>query len=174
MPGIYRLGDLAPRLAASAWVAPGARLIGDVALAEEASIWFGAVLRGDNEPIEVGAGSNVQDNAVLHTDPGFPLVIGEGCTIGHGAVVHGCRIGGGSLIGMGATVMNGAEVGARCLVGANALITEGASFAPGTLILGSPAKAVRALSDEAMEGLAAAALVYRRRAVRYRADLKRV
>ncbi|MGB0508277.1 MAG: gamma carbonic anhydrase family protein, partial [Pikeienuella sp.] len=129
------------------WVAPGAQVMGNVVLRKGASVWFNAVLRGDNELIEVGVDSNVQDGAVLHTDPGCPLVIGENCTIGHQAILHGCTIGDGALIGMGATILNGAVIGPGCLVGANALVTEGKEFPAASLIVGSPAKAVRQLDE---------------------------
>lgn len=130
------------------WIAPTATLIGNISLAEDASVWFGAVLRGDNEPISIGSRSNIQDGAVLHTDPGFPLSVEADCTIGHMAMLHGCRIGRGSLVGIGAIVLNGAVIGAECLVGAGTLIAEGKSFPPRSLILGQPGRAVRTMSDE--------------------------
>lgn len=149
------------------WVAPSADLIGRVRLADEASVWFGAVLRGDNEWIEVGARSNIQDGAVLHTDMGCPLVIGEDCTIGHRAVLHGCILGAGTLIGMGATVLNRARIGAGCLVGAGALVTEGKDFPDHSLIVGAPAKVVRTLDAEAVAGLRRSAEGYVRNWRRY-------
>ena len=136
-----------------AWVAPNAVVLGKVELCDDASIWFGAVLRGDNELIKVGARSNVQDGCVLHTDPGFPLTIGEDCTIGHMVMLHGCTIGNGSLIGIGSIVLNGARIGDGSLVGANTLITEGKEFPPRSMILGSPGKVVRELSEEESERL---------------------
>jgi carbonic anhydrase/acetyltransferase-like protein (isoleucine patch superfamily) len=168
---IYRLGEEGPDLAPDAWVAPGADVIGRVRLAAQSSVWFGAVLRGDNEPIAIGARSNVQDGAVLHTDPGFPLAIAEGVTVGHQAMLHGCTIGAGSLIGVQAVVMNGAVVGRECLVGAGALVTEGKAFPDRSLIIGAPAKAVRTLSDDEVANLHRAADVYANKAVRYRAEL---
>ena len=148
---IYKLQDRAPLLPASGkyWIAPNATVLGDVALGEDVGIWFGATLRGDNERITVGARSNIQEGSTLHTDHGFPLTIGEDCTIGHNAILHGCTVGDGSLIGMGAILLNGARIGRGCLVGAGALITEGKEFPDGSMIIGSPAKAVRTL-DEAM------------------------
>jgi carbonic anhydrase/acetyltransferase-like protein (isoleucine patch superfamily) len=152
---MYRLADahvLMPK-SGRAWVAPNAVALGKVELCEDASVWFGAVLRGDNELIRVGARSNVQDGCVLHTDPGFPLDIGEDCTIGHMVMLHGCTIGSGSLIGIGSIVLNGAKIGEGCLVGANTLITEGKEFPPRSMILGSPGKVVRELSAEESERL---------------------
>jgi len=148
------------------WVAESAQVIGNVALGEAASVWFGAVLRGDNEPITVGARSNIQDLCVLHTDPGFPLVIGEGCTIGHRAILHGCTIGNNSLIGMGATVLNGAVVGENCLIGAGALVTEGKEIPAGSLVVGAPGRVVRTLTPDEIAGL-------RRSAERYVANARR-
>lgn len=143
----YALGDLSPRLGDGAWAAPSADLIGDVRLGARASIWFNAVLRGDTEPIVIGARANVQDGCVLHTDIGFPLLIGDGVTIGHGAILHGCRIGRGSLIGIGAVVLNGAEVGEDCLIASQALIPEGKVIAPRSVVMGSPGKVVRQVTD---------------------------
>ncbi|TVQ55889.1 MAG: gamma carbonic anhydrase family protein [Rhodobacteraceae bacterium] len=153
------------------FVAPGARLIGRVILRPGASVWFNAVLRGDNEPIEVGEGSNVQDGCVLHTDPGKPLTIGADVTVGHSAILHGCVIGDGSLIGMGAVVLNGARIGRGCLIGANALVTEGKEIPDGSLVMGQPGKVVRALDAEAIAGLRASAERYRWNARRYRSGL---
>ncbi len=170
---IYSLGEAAPDLPAHGafWVAPGARLIGRVILRAEASVWFNAVLRGDNEAIELGPGSNVQDNCVLHTDMGFPLGIGADCTIGHMAILHGCTIGDGSLIGMGATILNGARIGRGVLVGAGALVTEGKEIPDGALVLGRPGKVARMLEPEESAELARAAQVYRANAARYREGL---
>jgi carbonic anhydrase/acetyltransferase-like protein (isoleucine patch superfamily) len=157
---LLQLGDARPEVAADAFVADTARVIGRVSLGQGSSVWYGAVLRGDNEPIVIGARSNVQEGAVLHTDPGFPLVVAEGVTIGHQAVLHGCTVGAGSLIGIAAVVLNGARIGRDCLVGAGALVTEGKEFPDGSLIIGSPARAVRQLSPEQIEGLRRNAAVY--------------
>jgi carbonic anhydrase/acetyltransferase-like protein (isoleucine patch superfamily) len=142
------------------WVAPNAVVLGKVKLEEDASVWFGAVLRGDNELITVGARSNVQDGSVLHTDPGFPLMIGEDCTIGHMAMLHGCTIGRGSLIGIGSIIMNGAKIGEGCVVGAGTLIPEGKDIPPRSMVLGSPGKVVRQLSDEEVQRFGGAARRY--------------
>jgi carbonic anhydrase/acetyltransferase-like protein (isoleucine patch superfamily) len=165
---IFALDGVEPRLEepGSTWVAETATIVGDVVLGAECGVWFGAVLRGDTEPIIVGARTNIQEHCMLHTDPGFPLVIGEGCTIGHRALLHGCAVGDNSLIGMGAIVLNGASIGANCLVGAGALVTEGKSFPDGSLIVGSPARLIRPLSEAEIEGL-------RRSADHYAANQKR-
>ena len=171
---LYALDDRTPTLPADDryWVAPDANVIGKVILGEDVGIWFGATLRGDNEPIIVGARSNIQEGTVVHTDPGKPVIIGEGCTIGHGAIIHGCTIGNNSLIGMGATVLNGAVIGNNCLVGANALVTEGKVFPDNSLIVGSPAKAIRTLDAEAVEGLKKSAESYVRNWQRFKRGLK--
>lgn len=171
---IYQLDDLQPALHASAWVADSAQVIGDVALAEGSSIWFGVVARGDTARISVGRGSNIQDGSVLHADEGMPLVIGENVTVGHQAMLHGCTIGDGSLVGIQAVVLNGAKIGKNCLVGAGALVTEGKEFPDGCMILGSPAKAVRQLSPEQIEGLKQSAQHYMDNARRYQAGLKKL
>ena len=163
---IYELDGIRPQIDPTAWVAPTAVLIGNVIVEAGANIWFGAVLRGDNEAITVGAGSNVQENAVLHTDMGFPLTIGANCTIGHKAMLHGCTIEAGSLIGMGATLLNGAKIGAASLVGACALVTEGKEIAPGSLVMGAPAKVVRELDAAAQARLLKSAEGYRANAAR--------
>lgn len=168
---IYALDGIAPEVEGDAWVAPTAVLIGRVVLEVEASVWFGAVLRGDNEEIRVGAGSNVQENCVLHTDMGYPLVIGADCTIGHKAMLHGCVIGDGSLIGMGATVLNGARIGKGCLIGAGALITEGKVIPDGSLVMGAPGRVVRNLDDAGRARLLASAAGYRANMRRFRAGL---
>jgi carbonic anhydrase/acetyltransferase-like protein (isoleucine patch superfamily) len=142
------------------WVAPDARVIGKVTLGDEVGIWFGAVLRGDNERITIGARSNVQEHCVLHTDMGYPLTIGEGCTIGHRAILHGCVIGENSLVGMGATIMNGARIGANCVIGAGALVPEGKEIPDGSLVVGVPAKVIRALDEAAIVKLRGAATHY--------------
>ncbi|WP_439103020.1 gamma carbonic anhydrase family protein [Celeribacter marinus] len=170
---LYMLGDHTPVLPVNGdyWVAPDANVIGKVVLGEGANIWFGATLRGDNEAIEIGAGSNVQENSVLHTDMGFPLTIEAGCTIGHKAMLHGCHIGENSLIGMGATVLNGAKIGRDCLIGAGALITEGKEIPDGSLVMGVPGKVVRALSAEQIQALKTSALHYQSRAREFREGL---
>ena len=155
----------------SVYIAPGAAVIGRVALGREASVWFNAVLRGDNEPISVGAGTNLQDGVLCHTDPGYPLGIGPGVTVGHAAVLHGCEIGGNSLIGMGAMVMNGARIGRNCMIGARALVTEGKEIPDGALVMGAPGKVVRMLDDAAIAALVRAAAVYRDKLARYRDGL---
>lgn len=169
---IYALDGIAPQIDPTAWVAPDANVIGRVRLAQGASVWFGATLRGDMEPIEVGQGSNVQEACVLHTDAGFPLVIGADCTIGHRATLHGCTIGEGSLIGMGATILNGARIGRGCLIGACALITEGKEIPDFSLVMGSPGKIIRALDAEAQARLRASAAGYQANAARFRQGLR--
>jgi len=173
---LYSLDDIRPELPGDGdfWVAPGARLSGRIVLAKGASVWFNAVLRGDNEPIVVGEGSNVQDNCVCHTDRGFPLSIGADCTIGHMAILHGCVIGEGSLVGMGATLLNGARIGKGVLVGAGALVTEGKEIPDGVLVVGRPAKVVRDLSPEEIAGLRKSAAGYRANMARFRAGLRPV
>lgn len=154
------------------WIAPGAHLIGRVTLGAGVGIWFGAVLRGDCELIEVGAGSNIQENSVLHSDPGFPMIVGRGVTVGHRAMLHGCIIGDNVLVGMGAMVMNGARIGDNCLIGAGAMITEGKEIPAGSLVLGAPGKVVRALDAEAIAGLRASAEHYRQNMRRFRKGLE--
>ena len=171
---IYALDGHAPVLHPDTWVAPDANLIGKIVLEERASVWFGATLRGDNEEIRVGAGSNIQENSVLHTDMGYPLVIGANCTIGHRAMLHGCIIGEGSLIGMGATILNGAKIGKGCLIGACALITEGKEIPDGSLVMGAPGKVVRILDATARAGLLASAAGYQANMRRFRAGLTQV
>ena len=168
---IYALDGIDPQIDSDAWVADEATLIGKVVVGPEANIWFGAVIRGDNEEIRVGAGTNVQENAVLHTDMGCPLTIGTNCTIGHKAMLHGCTIGDGTLIGMGATVLNGAKIGNGCLIGACALITEGKEIPDGSLVMGSPGKVVRQLDETARAKLFASAASYQANARRFRAGL---
>jgi len=171
---IYRLGDAEPQVDPSAWVADNAVLIGRVMLGAGASVWYGAVLRADNEPIVIGARSNVQDGAVLHTDPGRPLALGEGVTIGHQAMLHGCTVGDGSLVGIRAVLLNGATIGRGSIVGAGALVTEDKAFADGSLVVGSPAMLKRALTSEQIEALQRIAEGYVERARRYRSQLQRV
>ena len=171
---IYQLDDLKPGIADSAWVADNAQVAGNVTLAEDCSVWFGVVIRGDTETISVGRGTNIQDNSVLHADHGMPLVIGENVTVGHQVMLHGCTIGDGSLIGIQAVVLNGAKIGKNCLVGAGALVTEGKEFPDGCMILGTPAKAVRQLSEAQIEGLKLSAQHYIENARRYKAGLKKL
>jgi carbonic anhydrase/acetyltransferase-like protein (isoleucine patch superfamily) len=169
---LYTLGTKTPQVADDAWVAPGSYVIGDIVLEAGTSVWFGCTLRGDNERITIGAGSNVQENSVLHTDMGFALTVGAGCTIGHKAMLHGCTIGENTLVGMGATVLNGAVIGKNCLIGAGALITEGKHIPDGSLVMGVPGKVVRALDAAAIDGLRLSALSYQQNAARFAQDLK--
>jgi carbonic anhydrase/acetyltransferase-like protein (isoleucine patch superfamily) len=171
---LYQLGDVAPLIAASAWVADGAQVIGAVELADDASVWFGVVLRGDNEPIRIGRGSNVQDGSIFHTDPGYPLTVGEFVTVGHQVMLHGCTVGDNTLIGIGAVVLNGAKIGRDCTVGAGALVTLGKEFPDGSLIVGSPARQVRRLTAEEIESNRSGAEHYRESAQRFRGGLRRI
>ena len=173
---VFELDGEAPELPRDGrfWIAESAVVIGRVRLKSDASVWFGSVLRGDNEWIELGERSQIQDNSTLHTDPGFPLTIGDNCVIGHNVVLHGCSIAANSLIGMGAVVLNGAKIGRNCLVGAGALITEGKEFADNSLIVGSPARTVRTLDDKAAQAIAHAADIYVRRWQHYAKRLKRI
>lgn len=172
---IYALDTIAPRIDADvAFIAPNAVLVGDVVVGAEVGIWFGVVARGDIETITIGARTNVQENSVLHTDSGYPLVIGENVTIGHGAIVHGCTIGDNSLIGMGATVLNGAKIGRNCLIGANALVTENKIIPDNSLVMGAPAKVVREIDAAGIEALAASADRYVKNARRYASSMKQV
>ncbi len=171
---IYRIGDDAPVIHETAYIADGATIIGKVTLGEGVSVWPGAVLRGDNEPIVIGAGSNVQEGAVLHVDPGCPLVLGSGVTIGHQAMLHGCMVDDGALIGIQAVILNGAHIGAKCLVGAGALVTEGKHFEPRCLIIGSPAKVARQLSDAQADGLSHNSETYLKRGQQFRTQLVRI
>ncbi|HEX9403308.1 MAG TPA: gamma carbonic anhydrase family protein [Steroidobacteraceae bacterium] len=169
---LYKLGDASPTMASSAYVAPSASIIGKVVLEDHSSVWFGATLRGDNETVSIGPHSNVQDGAVLHTDPGLPLTVGAHVSVGHQAMLHGCTIGEGSLIGIQAVVLNAAVIGRGCLVGAGAVITERKVFADGTLILGAPAKVVRELTAEERENLLGVAANYAARGAYYRSHLQ--
>jgi carbonic anhydrase/acetyltransferase-like protein (isoleucine patch superfamily) len=171
---VYQLGAHTPQIHPSAYVAASAVVIGRVTLHENSSVWDGAVLRGDNEPIVVGARSNIQEGAVLHTDPGCPLTVGQGVTVGHQAMLHGCTVGDGCLIGIQAVVLNRAVLGRQCLVGAQALVTEGKVIEDGQVLMGSPAKAVKALSEEQRAGLERSAQTYVERAQRYKAQLLRI
>lgn len=170
---LYALNGVSPQLpdGEDFWIAPDANLIGDIFIEEAASVWFGSTLRGDNERITLGRGSNIQENCVLHTDMGYPLEIGANCTIGHKAMLHGCVIGQGSLIGMGATVLNGAQIGKGCLIGAGALITEGKVIPDGALVMGAPGKIIRELDAQAQQGLINSALSYQANMRRFRAGL---
>jgi carbonic anhydrase/acetyltransferase-like protein (isoleucine patch superfamily) len=171
---IYEFDGERPELAERCWVAETAAVIGRVRLKTNASVWFGSVLRGDNEWIELGERSQIQDNATLHTDPGFPIVIGADCVIGHNVVVHGAKVADNSLIGMGAILLNGAKVGKNCLVGAGALVTEGKEFPDGSLIVGAPARLLRSLDDKAAQMIAEAADIYVRRWQLYAKTLRRI
>lgn len=171
---LYQLDTLSPRIATTAWVADSAQVMGNVELAEDSSIWFGVVIRGDTETIRIGQGSNIQDGSVLHADIGKPLTVGANVTVGHKVMLHGCTIGDGSLIGIGAIVLNGAKIGKGCIVGAGALVTEGKEFPDGSMIIGSPAKAVRELTPEQQAGLQLSALHYIENARRFKDGLKKI
>lgn len=173
---LYTLDSITPDVPAAGryWLAPDAHVMGKVRLAVDVGIWFGAVLRGDNEWIEIGEGSNLQEHAMLHTDPGAPLTVGRGCTIGHRAILHGCTIGDNSLVGMGAIILNRAKIGRNCLVGAGALVTEGKEFPDNSLIVGSPAKAIRTLDEAAIAGITRSAESYVKNWKRFAAGLKPV
>jgi carbonic anhydrase/acetyltransferase-like protein (isoleucine patch superfamily) len=176
MMAIYELAGARPEFPADGqyWIADTAVVIGRVRLKSESSVWWNAVLRGDNEWIELGERSQIQDNSTLHTDPGFPLTIGRGCVIGHNVVLHGCTIGDGSLIGMGAILMNGARIGTNCVVGAGAVVTEGKTFPDNSLVVGAPAKMIRTLDEKAAAMIAAGADVYVRRWKQYAGALKKI
>ncbi len=169
----YRLGDRTPNLPADGeyWIAPTATVLGRVTLKKNASIWFGAVLRGDNDPIVIGENSNIQDNAVLHTDIGQPLTIGDNVTVGHLVMMHGCTVGDGSLVGIGSIVLNGARIGKCCLIGAGALVTEGKDIPDYSVVMGSPGKVIRTLTPEQAAGIAAGSMHYVENWKRFRADL---
>ncbi len=171
---IYELDGVAPRLAETAWVADSAQVMGNVELADHASVWFGAVVRGDTETIRIGKSSNIQDGSVLHADIGKPLTVGDNVTVGHMVMLHGCSIGDGSLIGIGAVVLNGAKIGKGCIVGAGSLVTEGKEFPDGSMIIGSPAKAVRELTAEQQQGLVMSAVHYVENAARFKTRLKKI
>ena len=169
---LYAIGEVSPTVDPSAWVAPSADLIGDVRLAARASVWFGAVIRADNTPIVIGEASNFQDGAIGHSDPGAPLTIGARVTVGHQAILHGCTVHDEALIGMGARILNGAVIGEGCIIGAGALVTEGKLFEPNSLIVGSPARAVRVLGPEQRQMLRASAAHYAEKAADYAANLR--
>jgi len=169
---LYSIDDLSPTIGPAAWVAPSADLIGDVRLGPRASVWFGAVIRADNTRILLGEETNFQDGAIGHSDPGAPLTIGDRVTVGHQAILHGCTVGNEALIGMGARILNGAVIGAQCIVGAGALVTEGKMFEPRSLIVGSPARAVRTISEEQVAMLRLSAAHYAEKAMRYASALR--
>jgi carbonic anhydrase/acetyltransferase-like protein (isoleucine patch superfamily) len=171
---LYQLDEHTPQLAEGAWVADSAEVMGQVRIGERASVWFNTVVRADNEAITIGAETNIQDGTVLHCDPGKPLHIGQGVTVGHNVMLHGCTVGDHSLIGIGAVILNQAVIGKNCLVGAGSLVTEGKTFPDGSMILGSPAKAVRQLTPEQIEGLKRIAQGYVNNAERYRRGLKKI
>ena len=171
---LYELDGVAPEVDPSAWIADSAQVMGRVSLAEDVSVWFGTVIRGDTESISIGRGSNIQDGTVMHADIGMPIVLGEHVTVGHKVMLHGCTIGDETLIGIGAVVLNGAKIGRNCLVGAGALVTEGKEFPDGSMILGSPAKAVRTLTPEQMQGLRLSARHYVQNARRFQAGLRKI
>jgi carbonic anhydrase/acetyltransferase-like protein (isoleucine patch superfamily) len=171
---IFELDGNAPRLDDGAWVAESAEVIGMVELHQNTSVWPKVVIRGDNDLIQIGEGSNVQDASILHTDPGYPLILGKHVTVGHQVMLHGCQIGDGSLIGIGAVILNGAKIGKNCLVGAGALVTEGKEFPDGSMILGSPAKTVKTLTPEQIAGIEDIAGRYIKNAQRYQQTLKKI
>ncbi|KQV80340.1 hypothetical protein ASD15_15920 [Massilia sp. Root351] len=171
---IYQLGEHAPEIDASAFVAETASLIGKVTLHANASVWYGTTIRGDNERITIGENSNVQENTVMHTDMGYPLTLGKNVTVGHQAMLHGCTVGDGSLIGIQAVILNGARIGKGCLVGAGALVTEGKEFPDNQLIIGAPAKAVRTLTEQDVANLQAAADSYVKRSQLFKTQLKKI
>lgn len=172
----YALGDKTPIVPKSGnwWVAPNAQIIGDVELKENASVWFGAVLRGDNEPIVIGENSNVQDNSILHTDPGSPLIIGKNCLIGHNVMLHGCLIGDGTLIGIGANVLDGSKIGKNCLIGAQSLIREKQEIPDNSVVIGAPGKVVREISPELKEMIASGVADYVQNWQRFKQDLRQI
>lgn len=171
---LYQLGDESPDIADTAWVADSAQVMGAVTLADNASVWFGAILRGDTERISIGVNSNIQDGTVIHADHGYPVTIADNVTVGHQVMLHGCTIGEGSLIGIKAVVLNGAKIGKHCIVGAGALVTEGKEFPDGSMILGSPAKVVKMLAPEQIAGLERSALHYVQNASRFKSGLKKI
>ena len=171
---IFRFKTYSPHLSSSAWIAHDANIIGKIKIMEKASVWFGATLRGDNEEILIGEGSNIQENCVLHTDHGFPLNIGKNCTIGHSVILHGCTIEDSTLIGMGSTILNGAKIGKGCLIGAGSLITENKIIPDGSLVMGSPGKVLRELDDEVKESLIGSALHYQERAAEFKESLLQI
>ena len=171
---IFALDEIEPEIASSCYIAPTAVVIGDVQLAEQSSVWFNTVIRGDTDSLEIGSASNIQDNSVVHTDNGIRFVIGDGVSIGHSCVIHGCIIGDNTLIGMGSTILNNASIGKNCIIGANSLVTQGTSIPDNSLALGSPCKVVRSLSDEEIEKNRINARIYVDRAQQYLGSLKQL
>ena len=173
---LYAIGEKSPQLPdeENYWIAPGAHVMGQVIIGNNVGIWFGSVLRGDNDIIKIGDETNIQENTIIHVDPGFPVTIGNNCTIGHNAIIHGCTIGNNTLIGMGATILNNAKIGNNCLVGAGALVTENKEFPDGSLIVGSPAKAVRELDEKAIANLTRSSKHYVDNSKKFAKDLKEI
>lgn len=171
---IYSLDGVRPDIADNAYVAPSAQIIGNVKMADHSSVWFGAVIRGDNDLIEIGARTNIQDNSVLHTDPGIPLIIGDGVIVGHQVMLHGCKIGENTLIGIGATILNGAEIGKNCIIGAHSLITEGKVIPDGSMVVGSPGRIIKSLTEQHFQMLRINSEVYVANAKRFNQNLKKI
>lgn len=171
---IYSLDGVRPNIADNAYVAPSAQIIGNVKMADHSSVWFGAVIRGDNDLIEIGARTNIQDNSVLHTDPGIPLIIGDGVIVGHRVMLHGCKIGENSLIGIGATILNGAEIGKNCIIGAHSLITEGKVIPDGSMVVGSPGRIIKSLTEQHFQMLRINSEVYVANAKRFNQNLIKI
>ena len=171
---IYSLDGVRPDIAGNAYVAPSAQIIGNVKMADHSSVWFGAVIRGDNDLIEIGARTNIQDNSVLHTDPGIPLIIGDGVIVGHQVMLHGCKIGENTLIGIGATILNGAEIGKNCIIGAHSLITEGKVIPDGSMVVGSPGRIIKSLTEQHFQMLRINSEVYVANAKRFNQNLIKI
>ena len=171
---IYSLDGVRPDIADNAYVAPSAQIIGNVKMAYHSSVWFGAVIRGDNDLIEIGARTNIQDNSVLHTDPGIPLIIGDGVIVGHQVMLHGCKIGENTLIGIGATILNGAEIGKNCIIGAHSLITEGKVIPDGSMVVGSPGRIIKSLTEQHFQMLRINSEVYVANAKRFNQNLIKI
>ena len=171
---IYSLDGVRPDIADNAYVAPSAQIIGNVKMADHSSVWFGAVIRGDNDLIEIGARTNIQDNSVLHTDPGIPLIIGDGVIVGHRVMLHGCKIGENTLIGIGATILNGAVIGKNCIIGAHSLITEGKVIPDGSMVVGSPGRIIKSLTEQHFQMLRINSEVYVANAKRFNQNLKKI
>ena len=171
---IYSLDGVRPDIADNAYVAPSAQIIGNVKMADHSSVWFGAVIRGDNDLIEIGARTNIQDNSVLHTDPGIPLIIGDGVIVGHRVMLHGCKIGENTLIGIGATILNGAVIGKNCIIGAHSLITEGKVIPDGSMVVGSPGRIIKSLTEQHFQMLRINSEVYVANAKRFNQNLTEI